>query len=159
MYSRGCLKSTEGAPPTPSIPAGTVPVPQTPKQSGPAPAPKPSPHFEPYKPSNADAPKPYTPYYSPTESDTEPDTSYKAQKTTHHLRNFSLLLVISCIAGFVYIKKRRENFNYYRFRQMRQNRNYGQGLNDGGGEYTGVSMADSCSFEPPSLPPTPNAMI
>jgi hypothetical protein len=165
MYSRGCLKSPEdgNTPVTPSVPAGTVPVPKpTPANPKPAakPTPKPIPHAVPYTPSNSDAPKPYTPFYSPTESDTEPETSYKKEKTTHHLRNFSLFLVVSCVAGYVYIKKRRESFNYYRFRQMRQNRNYGQGLtSDGGGEYTGVSMGDSCSFEPPSLPPTPNAMI
>lgn len=165
MYSRGCLKSPEdgNTPVTPSVPAGTVPVPKpTPAnpKSAAKPTPKPIPHAVPYTPSNSDAPKPYTPFYSPTESDTEPETSYKKEKTTHHLRNFSLFLVVSCVAGYVYIKKRRESFNYYRFRQMRQNRNYGQGLtSDGGGEYTGVSMGDSCSFEPPSLPPTPNAMI
>jgi hypothetical protein len=159
MYSRGCLKSSAGAP-TPYVPAGTVPVPQTPQNLNPAPAPSPK-KFEPYKPSNSDSTKPYKPYYSPAD-DTEPESepSYKSTKTTHHLRNFSFLLILSCVGGYVYIKKRRENFNYYRFRQMRQNRNYGQGLNaDGGGEYLGVSMADSCSFEPPSLPPTPNAMI
>ena len=164
MYSRGCLKSSAGSSPNPPAPAGTVPVtppvPQTPKKSEPASQPSPKKKFEPYKPSNSDAAKPYTPYYSPSDSDDEEaDNSYKAEKTTHHLRNFAILLVISCAAGYVYIKKRRETFNYYRFRQMRQNRNYGQGLNDGGGEYAGVSMADSCSFEPPSLPPTPNAMI
>ncbi|KAL7487758.1 hypothetical protein ACHAW6_013370 [Cyclotella cf. meneghiniana] len=155
LYSRGCLKSSAESPNTPSVPSGVVPVPQTPK----GPAPKPSPHFEPWKPANSDVPKPY---YSPTESDTEPEAekSYASQKTTHHLRNFVLVLLISCGAGYVYIKKRRENFNYYRFRQMRQNRNYGQGFNvDGSGEYTGVSLADSCSFEPPSLPPTPTTMI
>lgn len=160
MYSRGCLKSSAGAPPSPTVPAGTTPVvPQTPKKAAPAPASKPNPHFEPYTPSNADAPKPYKPFYSPSDSEPEDDKSYKSDKTTHHFRNFSIVLVISCIAGFVYIKKRRENFNYYRFRQMRANRNYGQGLNDGGGDYAGVAMADSCSFEPPTLPPTPNAMI
>lgn len=159
MYSRGCLKSSSATPLSPSVPSGTVPVPQKPTSGGTSPVPKPSPHFEPYKPSTADAPKPY---YSPTEPDAEPEPekSYGSSKAAHHARNFTLLLVVACGAGYVYIKKRRENFNYYRFRQMRQNRNYGQGLNtDGGGEYAGVSMADSCSFEPPSLPPTPNVMI
>eukprot|EP00804_Cyclotella_cryptica_P012710 CCRYP_016294-RA/>CCRYP_016294-RA protein AED:0.23 eAED:0.24 QI:0/0/0/1/0/0/3/0/636 len=158
MYSRGCLKSsaeTPIAPSTPSVPSGAVPAPQTAK----GPVPKPSPHFEPWKPTNSDVPKPY---YSPTDPDTEPqpEKSYASQKSSHYLRNFVLVLMVSCGAGYIYIKKRRENFNYYRFRQMRQNRNYGQGFNvDGSGEYTGVSLADSCSFEPPSLPPTPNAII
>jgi hypothetical protein len=44
---------------------------------------------------------------------------------------------------------------------MRQNRNYGGGLNpSGSGEYAGVSMMeDSCSFEPPTLPPTPSSTM
>jgi len=163
MYERGCLKSsssssssnTSPSPPTPAV----SPTPYMPPSSSHT-APTQKKQYKPYS-ANGDSDE-KKPYYSPAEPDSDSTSSYTEKKTHHFFRNAFILMVLGGV-GFVWHKKRRENFNYMRFRQLREARNYAGGLNAGGadtgGEYTGVSMADSCSFEPPTLPPLPSDNI
>mmetsp|Transcript_1378 Transcript_1378/g.2461 ORF Transcript_1378/g.2461 Transcript_1378/m.2461 type:complete len:948 (+) Transcript_1378:52-2895(+) len=161
MYSRSCLKSQSDTPPTPTPPSPPPPVPKpTPvKPATPSNvAPSGESHYKPYTPKQEEK----KPYYSPASNDFEPAAAPKyatEEKTTHHyFRNTFIIFFVTCIAGITWYRKRRENFNYLRFRQLRAARNYGGGSAHGG-DYTGISMEDSCSFEPPSLPPTPSTMI
>ncbi|KAL7537471.1 hypothetical protein ACHAXR_007843 [Thalassiosira sp. AJA248-18] len=160
MYERGCLKSSSssGSVPTPAI---TPPIPSTPTApSYKSPSSSSTAEKKQYKPYSANgASDEKKPYYS--KSDPEPDSSETASKTEkkkHHFFRNTFILVVLASVGYVVHKRRRENFDYLRFRQLREARNYAGGLNAGGGagEYTGVSMSDSCSFEPPTLPPTPS---
>lgn len=158
IYERGCLKSSSSSsssnssesPPSPAV---VPPTPSTPSNASPSGKKQ----YQPYSANGeSDAKKPY---YSPTYGDSEPaspSTHYET-KSHHLIRNFFILVLIAGVA-YVVLKRRRENFNYARFRQMREARNYTGGLNSGG-DYMGVSMMDSCSFEPPSLPPTPSDNI
>ncbi|KAL9191017.1 hypothetical protein ACHAXT_000723 [Thalassiosira profunda] len=161
LYARECLKET-GEVPTPTPP--TPGSPSSPSYSSPT-AKK---QYKPYSANgDSDEKKPYgseekKPYYKPSYKDGEPeedtDNKYTEKKKHHFVRN-SIIVMALAVAGFVWHKKRRENFNYMRFRQLREARNYAGGLNVGGGaggEYVGVSMADTSSFEPPTLPPTPS---
>ena len=174
MYTRGCV--SEAAPSSPSAPYSPVPkpTPVSPPLSPKIPPSTPK-QYDPKKPyssnSKPEEKKPYSsnskpdekkPYYSSSsEEDSEPEPSKSYEKSSgHFFRNTFFAFTIVSVAGFVWYKKRRENFDYYRFRQLRQARNYGGGLNPaGGGDYAGISLDDSCSFEPPSLPPTPSTMI
>lgn len=169
IYERGCLKSTsQSSSSSSSSSSNAIPMPS------PTPyIPKPVPHMSPssststekkaYTPSNAngstderkpylpDERKPYLPSY--TSPDSSSEITFSSDKKTHHFLRNSLIIVSLASVGLYVYKKRREDFNYVRFRQLREARNYA----GGGGDYANVSMADSCSFEPPSLPPTPSA--
>ncbi|KAL7542687.1 hypothetical protein ACHAWF_007229 [Thalassiosira exigua] len=171
MYERGCLKKSSPSYPSPSPPSsssGSVPEPVAPT-SHTIPA-----HISPTSSSTANK-KQYKPYGANGASDTEEKKEYHSdyqgddseeeadkytQKKTHHfVRTFFLLALVALPVGYVVLKRRRDNFNYMRFRQMREARNYAGGAaagGGGGGQYSGVSMSDSCSFEPPTLPPTPS---
>lgn len=168
MYDRGCLGSmvpppSPGPPTTPSTPSTSShnispTTPSTPSSSTTE-----KKQYKPYGANGAaDGSAQKKPYYSPSYGDSEPEddsTSYSEKKTHHFVRGFFIIIVLAG-AGFVVYKKRRDNFNYLRFRQLREARNYAGGLDPGagggGGGYAGVSMSDSCSFEPPTLPPTPS---
>ncbi len=150
LYERGCLKSSSSSSEKPPSSAVAPPTPSTPSDKSPSGKNQ----FKPYSANGeSDAKKPY---YSPTYGDSEPasPSTHYENKSHHLVRNFFILFIIAGIA-YIVLKRRRENFNYARFRQMREARNYTGGLNSGG-DYVGVSMMDSCSFEPPSLPPTPD---
>ena len=158
-YSRGCLKSSSES--TPSSPSSSIPVNPSPTPKYvPMPQSKEKKAYTPYQPRDkgADEKKPYySPSYSSPDSSSTEESTTKAKKTQHHyVINSFLVLVLAGVGLFVY-RKRRENFNYARFRQLREARNYAGGSNFGNTEYTGVSMSESCSFEPPTLPPTPSA--
>jgi len=170
MYSRGCLGV---APPTSSStnvvparihphahPAPTIPK-SSPSYKTPATENK---QYTPYDANGASDEK--KPYYSSSDPEEENDTSdtYTEKKKHHFFRN-TFIIGILATCGFIFHKKRRENFDYMRFRQLREARNYASGLNaregtggGGMGDYSGVSMGDSCSFEPPTLPPMPSAI-
>jgi hypothetical protein len=154
MYERGCLKTSSNPNGSPSIPNPPQVNPLTPV------TPKTTPEKKQYQPSGSDEKKPY---YSSPDSEPAPDTTPShAEKTrTHHFFGYTFILMVLLSVGYIWNKKRRENFDYMRFRQLREARNYAGGLNSGfgarsGGDYAGLSMADSCSFEPPSLPPMPS---
>lgn len=154
MYERGCLKTS------PSSPNASPTAPNNSPAANPAtPAtPKISPDKKPYQPGGGSDEK--KPYYSSPDPEPAPDTtsSYAEKTNTHHFFRWTFVLMVLVGVGHVAHKKRRENFNYMRFRQLREARNYAGGFGaSSGGEYTGVSMADSCSFEPPTLPPMPSS--
>ena len=160
MYERGCLGSSSSSSityPTPSTPAVS---PASTPYTAPSSSTEKKKQYTPYNANGeSDEKKPYS---SPSDnSDSDSTSESLGEKKTHHFFRYIFILVILAGVGFVWHKRRREDFNYQRFRQMREARNYAGGLNVGGGgdvggDYTGVSMSDSCSFEPPTLPPTPN---
>ena len=143
IFNRECwdeiIKDTPGG--VPSDSANPYPTPVAP--------PVPS---TPHSAWNPPTPEVKPKYYSPSESDPEPDAekTYIETKTHHSYILFPFVALAFLITGYVWHKKRRENFNYMRFRQMRAARNFG-----GGGDYHDLSMADSTSFEPATLPPRP----
>lgn len=165
MYERGCLKERSpsnsggsgGGNTVPSSPAVAPAKPLTP-QSSPAEK-KP---YVPWKPSGSEEKKPYISPDGNTVPDIVPSSSYSANSKDHHFLEYSSILLVLGGVGYFVHKKRRENFNYMRFRQIRAARSYAGGLGgtgfgaSSGGEYTDVSMQDSSSFEPPSLPPMPS---
>ena len=134
----------------PSYP--TPPV--APKPSPPVPSPRqpPTPK-KPYSPWTPTVPEEKKKYYSPSDPEPEPDTekAYAVSKS-HHYILYPLFIIGFIATGYVWHKKRKENFDYMRFRQRRAARNFG-----GDGDYNEVSMADSTSFVPASLPPTPES--
>lgn len=137
----------------PSFP--TTPV--APKPSPPVPSPRvqPTPK-QPYSPWQPSAHEEKKKYYSPADQDpeSEPDTEKAYTETkSHHYILYPVVILGLLAGGYVWYKKRKENFNYMRFRQMRAARNFG-----GDGDYHGVSMADSTSFEPATLPPRPDGL-
>jgi hypothetical protein len=153
MYERGCLKKS-------SIPNGNPSVPNSPAvQPVPPVAPKTAPEKKQYQPSSGSDEK--KPYYSSPDPDPAPNAT-PSKTRTHHFFGYTFILIVLLSGGYIWNKKRRENFDYMRFRQLREARNHAGGFNTGfgassGGDYAGLSMAESCSFEPPSLPPMPSA--
>jgi hypothetical protein len=101
---------------------------------------------KPYVPS--DDPKPYVP------SDSKSSTDTKKKKKSHFLRNLLLLCLIGG-GGYYYYKRRADAFNFGRYRRTR-NFDF-EGGESGGGMYSNLN--NSTSFEPPTLPPTPTAMM
>mmetsp|Transcript_39466 Transcript_39466/g.72297 ORF Transcript_39466/g.72297 Transcript_39466/m.72297 type:complete len:963 (+) Transcript_39466:182-3070(+) len=167
MYERGCLgassySSSSNVDPTPSAP--TPSTPSSPSGTSPSSSTTEKKQYNPYNANGAsDEKKPYSPTYSSSDPEPDSDSTSKSEhkkKKHHFFRNTFFLMVLASV-GYITYKKRRENFDYNRFRQLREARNYAGGMNSGGGvgEYTGVSLSDSCSFEPPTLPPTPSATM
>lgn len=137
------------------VPSSPV-TPVAPKPSPPIPSPRvqPTPEKKPYSPWKPSAPEEKKKYYSPSDPEPEPDTEKAYSETkSHHYILYPVIILGFFATGYVWHKKRRENFNYMRFRQMRAARNFG-----GDGDYLGVSMADSTSFEPATLPPRPDGL-
>ena len=142
MYERGCLKSSSsGSVPTPAVTPSTPSTPSgpasTPSYTKPSSAAEEKKQYKPYDPNGATDEK--KPYYSKSDPVPEEDdtTNYKEKKKHHFVRNTFILAILAGV-GYVMYKKRKENFNYMRFRQLREARNYAGGLNaGGGGEYTG----------------------
>eukprot|EP00986_Skeletonema_menzelii_P004360 scaffold1472_cov157-Skeletonema_menzelii.AAC.4 len=156
IFNRECwdeiIKDNPGADSSDSIPSPT-PVAPRPSPSIPSPRVQPTPKkpYMPWKPSASEEKKKY---YSPSDPEPEPDTekAYAGTKS-HHYILYPVFILGFLTSGYVWYKKRKENFNYMRFRQMRAARNFG-----GDGDYMGVSMADSTSFEPATLPPRPDGL-
>ena len=161
MYDRGCLGGNLPPAPAPSPNPQPVPVPVPTKKPDPAPgpAPGPAPVPKPTPPAVKPTPKPYVPGgggggggskpYAPSSDDPSPSPSSSSNKKSH---KFAWFLLISAVAGGLYYKKKRsEAFDFVRYRRQR---NWGAES----GAYNGLSMDTSCSFEPPTLPPTPAAM-
>lgn len=151
VFNRECwdeiVNDTPGGAPPDVAPPPSYPTPIKPKP-GAVPNPKPTP-YSPWKPSQSEEKKKYYSSSDPEEDEADTEKSYKESKP-HHYILYPVVILGFLITGYVWQKKRKENFNYMRFRQMRAARNFG-----GDGDYHGVSMADSTSFEPATLPPRP----
>jgi hypothetical protein len=147
-YEKSCLKGEDGKPPN-DTPVGPVPKPSVAPAFKPTKIPASSPTTVPYVPSDDNfTPKPYVP------SDSRGSGSSAGSKS-HWFRNF-LMLGALCGGGYYLYKKRYlgEQFNFMQYRRVR---NFGYGMDDeSGGMYSNLNS--STSFEPPSLPPTPQMM-
>lgn len=160
LFSKKCLKGSDGVAPTePPAPKSPIPKP-TPVEPQPVPTSAPvqvrtvepaeRPTLKPYIPSDDDA-EAYEPYY-------------EAEKTSKS-RWFRKFLVFSAVAGIGYYvyKKRYDGFNIMQYRR----RGFGDGnfeygmVNSGGVRESEMygNLNSSTTFEPPSLPPTPQMMM
>lgn len=167
-FASKCLTGDNGIPPGPAPrPAPTGPTPYTPSDSTPtaptpviptAPTPViPSDNNKPYTPDGGGTnPKPYVPSDDPkpyVPSDSKSSTNdKKKKKKSHFFRNFFLLCLVGG-GGYYYYKRRTDAFNFVRYRRTR-NFDFESGESE---MYS--SLNDSSSFQPPTLPPTPTAMM
>jgi len=107
-------------------------------------------------PSPAPIPNP-TPYI-PSDERTDSDSS-EPKKSSHFFRNFVILCLLGGGGYYIY-KKRFATFNFVQYRR----RGYNMMYNQEQGGYSGESemfsnLNSSTTFEPPTLPPTPAAMM
>lgn len=165
QFSKSCLKGADGIPPgdsptpTPYVPSPTLPPNDTPTGNQPTSKPySPSdnkPTSKPYIPSN-DGPAPYTP---------SNDQPAKPKKKTHWFRNFVTITILGG-AGYYFYKKRSEGFNFVQYRRRVFGNRFGGGFDYGMVNTSGPGESEmysnlnsSTTFEPPSLPPTPQMMM
>lgn len=158
-YEKGCLRGDDGIPPSeapnsspskaPSPTSGPSPTkaPATP-QSLPTRAPAVEPTLVPYNPSDDDS------IAAPTQYNPSSGTDKKSK--SHWFRNLVILGLVG--GGGYYLYKRRfdNNFNFMQYRRVRNFGNFG-GYDDGSSAMYS-NLNSSTSFEPPSLPPTPQMM-
>jgi hypothetical protein len=119
-----------------------VPTPVIPSDNN-----KPGTNPKPYVPSGDD-PKPYT----PSDSKSSTNNDKKKKKKSHFFRNFILVCLVGG-GGYYYYKRRSNAFNFVRYRRTR-NFDFESGESE---MYS--SLNESSSFQPPTLPPTPTAMM
>merc|ERR1712183_116504 len=139
-----------------------VPLPTNKPNLAPVPAPTPAtqennPTAKPYIPSDDNGIKPYVP-----SSETDSDSNKKLK--SHWFRNLMIFCAL-CGVGYCMFKKRSNEFNCIQYgRSMFGNRlrggfNYGLVNSSGIGESEMYSsLNSSTTFEPPTLPPTPQMM-
>jgi len=167
QFSKKCLKGSNGIPPgvTPS-PNPPVPVPSPTNKPNPAPVPAPT---TPATPENKPTPKPYIPSndsgsgkpYVPS-SDTDDDSNKKSK--SHWFRNLMVFCAL-CVMGYCVYKKRFNEFNFVQYRRKMFGNGIGGGFGYGRVNSSGVGESEmysnlnsSTTFEPPTLPPTPQMM-
>jgi len=169
-FSKKCLKGSGGIPPSePPSPTVPAPAPTTdrPKPT-PRPDPKPKPTAEPAptpsQPKGKPTPKPYIP--SSDDDDVKPYTpsSRDGKKKSHWFRNLVLFSALAG-AGYYAYKKRFDGFNFMRYRRRMFGGSmggfqYGMVNTSGAGETEMYNnLNSSTTFEPPTLPPTPQMMM
>lgn len=160
-FSKKCLKGSDGIAPgvTPS-PSSNIPAPVPSPTNKPKPAPAPTP----YTPQNKPTPKPYIPDDDNSKpypsSDTDDDNKKKSK--SHWFRNLIIFCAL-CGAGYYVYQKRFGGFNFVQYRRRvfgnRMGGGYGMVNSSGIGESEMYSnLNSSTTFEPPTLPPTPQMM-
>lgn len=143
--------------PKPYVPSDTSPTkPYNPPDASPHVPYVPPPEDEP-TPSPISKPTPYVP------SDEKADTNDEPKKKSHFFRNFVILCLLGG-GGYYFYKKRFAAFNFVQYRRRRGMGGYNAMYNQAQGGYSGESemfsnLNSSTAFEPPSLPPTPAAMM
>ena len=153
-YEKNCLQGDNGTPPddSPVSKPTEAPVKAPTKPSSPTKAPANSPTLLPYIPSDDNAkPKPYIP------SDSRGSSKKEKKSKSHWFRNLVLLGLLGG-GGYYLYKRRFDSFNFMQYRRVRNFGNFGYDMDgdDSGGMYSNLNS--STSFEPPSLPPTPQMM-
>lgn len=170
-FRNNCLKGDDGIAPT-GPPVSQSPVAPTPTSPITKPtfapvseSPMGQPTLKPYIPPDASPSRPYTP--EPSSDPVTNPTPYVPsdqkspaageKKKSHFFRNFFFICLLG--AGGYYVYKRR--FDSFNFVQYRRRGGAGPGYNM---MYSGESemfsnLNSSTTFEPPSLPPTPTAMM
>jgi hypothetical protein len=150
------------------------PQPTTPTQTPYTPSDA-TPTLKPYVPPDASPTVPYNPPPEPSPTpgpvanptpyvptDERSDTN-EEKKSSHFFRNFFILCLLGGGGYYVY-KKRFDSFNFVRYRRRGgygYNAMYNQdeGMGYSGDQEMFGNLNSSTSFEPPSLPPTPAAMM
>ena len=148
-YAKGCLGEATSSRPTPAPVPAVVP---TPRPVAPTPPYNPTPYVPPDDPVEPTDKKPYV----PPEERGKKKKKERAPKEgkSHWFRN---TIIFGLIAGAGYLFwKRRSEFNFYRYRRGGGTRSYG--MADDGMLYSGLTMESSTTFQPPTLPPTPQAI-
>jgi len=179
-FSKNCKASDFGmptlGPASPAAPPADVPVTNAPNVSPTAPSARPVvpyPTLKPYVPPDASPTVPYSPPSQDSPSPIPYPTPYipadqkadanEQQKESHIFRNFFILCLLGGGGYYVY-KKRFATFSFIQSRR-RGGGSYNMMHNNGNpGVYRGESemfsnLNSSTTFEPPSLPPTPAAMM
>jgi hypothetical protein len=165
QFSKSCLKGADGIPPGDGpTPKPYVPPPSSPPDVNPKPAETPT--TKPYEPSG-DKPTP-KPYYPPGDDGPSPtvpsDQPAKIKKKSTWFRNLLIAMVLGGIGYYIY-KKRSQGFNFVQYRRRVFGSRFGGGfeygmVNSGPAESEMFSnLNSSTTFEPPSLPPTPQMMM
>jgi hypothetical protein len=162
-FGKKCLKGSDGIAPSdppPIAPSNPVPSPTKGPDSKPSAANKPTP--KPYIPSDGGGSKPYVPS-DDRGSDSGSSSDNSSKKKSHWFRNLLIILAVGGVGYYVY-KKRSDGFNFVQYRRRVFGNRFGGGfdygmVNTGGGESEMYSnLNSSTTFEPPSLPPTPQMM-
>jgi len=151
-YESKCLKGSDGDPPT------RAPTPTSPTKSPTSPTRSPTRKTS----SPASRPTP-TPYVAADDDEVEPvpyvPSGSSSGKKSHWFRNLVVLGLLGGAGYYVY-KKRFDSFNFVQYRRVRNFGNFGYDMHNddsaGGGMYSNLNS--STTFEPPSLPPTPQMM-
>lgn len=151
-YQGKCLKDSKPSKPSPTTAPKSQPVP------------KPAPQPKPYIPSSDDnsvgSDDAYYTIPEKTSSTPKKYVSPDEKVVRHHFRNFVIVCIVGGAAYFVY--KKRSGFDYSQFRMSRARNFTPYGNDDSMSMYNSVPMMDQghtagSSFQPPSLPPHPNA--
>jgi len=126
-------------------------------EPGPKPTKPPAkaPTAKPYVPQDDDnvTPKPYVP---PEKKKNKKESDSSDEGKSHWLRNLILLGLFGGAGYQLYKRRFLDQFNFMQYRRVRNFGNFGYDDDDTGGMYSNLNS--STSFEPPSLPPTPQMM-
>lgn len=139
---------------TPYVPPDAEPTlkPYVPPDASPTVPYNPPPEAPP-TPAPISNPTPYIP------SDQQADADVEPKKSSHFFRNFFILCLLGGGGYYIY-KKRFATFNFVQYRRRGYNMMYNQQPQGYAGESEMFSnLNSSTTFEPPTLPPTPAAMM
>lgn len=165
-FSKKCLKGSDGTPPSqpPSPnPPTPIPTPDKPKPAPkPAPVPIPVPVPIPTDPGDRPTPKPYIPSDDNDSKPYVPSSDGDKKSESHWFRNMFVFGALAGVCYYVY-KKRFDGFNFVQYRRRAFGRggfDYGMVNSSGVGESEMYgNLNSSTTFEPPTLPPTPQMMM
>eukprot|EP00934_Nitzschia_sp_Nitz4_P006012 Nitzschia sp. Nitz4//scaffold119_size111653//57707//60550//NITZ4_004193-RA/size111653-processed-gene-0.189-mRNA-1//-1//CDS//3329533845//6002//frame0 len=145
-YANNCL-SDGGSDRLPTAKPASSPTPSPSSGGNNAPSAKPAPTHVPYLPNDDDTIRTSTPYVPA-------DERGSGKSKSHWFRNLILMGLLGG-GGYYLYKKRFDDFNFLQFRRVRHF-GYSMQGGDAGGLYTNLNA--STTFEPPTLPPTPQMM-
>ena len=155
-FSKRCLRGDDGIPPG-----------ETPSDNPPVPSPTNKPYPSPTPPADKPTPKPYIP--SDDRNDSKPyvpssDTGNNKKRKFRWFRNLMIFFALGGVGYYVY-KKRFDGFNFVQYRRRVFGNRFGGGFDYGMVSSSGIGESEmygnlnsSTSFEPPTLPPTPQMM-
>jgi len=162
-FSKKCLKGSDGIPPSePPYSEPTSLPPADGDRPTPAPRPAPVPDPTPIDPGDRPTPKPYIPSDGNDSQPYVPSPDGEKKRESHWFRNMFVFSALAGLGYYVY-KKRFDGFNFVQYRRRAFGRggfDYGMVNSSGVGESEMYgNLNSSTTFEPPTLPPTPQMMM